>query len=300
MRVDWKQSLEGCSLLEIRNILRAIGSADSSFSTEFVATRLQGSRLNRAVPTAETGRRAKRLMDGLIVSGLAKVDEEARKPARDWFVLTEAGMSLRSATAMKRLSRERADAALPKLLTVVQRINEDPIFLHDIVWVAVFGSYLGNEPDLGDIDVAIEKRARWALPVGDDSDRDRRRKIFEKVHPPPESFYEKGFWRFWPETYADRILRVDKALAIIERSQLDTMGCAYRQLFPVTRDFAAKPDWSCERREIVLKPDDGSAIDLIEQAFERAKINAARRRAENEAFLKRFKKQRHREEQILG
>src|SRR5262249_54649367 len=131
MRVNWQQSLEGCSLLEIRNILRALAWADASFSTKFVAERLA------MIESTSASRRqrlsqAQRLVNGLLVSRLIKVDEEAKKPSRDWFVMTDAGKSLRAARATKPLKRDRADKAVAQLLEIAQRINRDPIFLHDV------------------------------------------------------------------------------------------------------------------------------------------------------------------------
>lgn len=190
MRINWQQQLEGCSLLEIRNILRALPSAESSFTAEFLARRLDKNAYFRSRGVLA---RARSLADGLIASGIIKIDDSGPRPSRSRFVLTDAGMSLRAATAGRRFKRARADKAVAKLLNVVAEINADPIFLHDIISVAVFGSYLAGEPDLGDIDVAVQLKARWKPHRGllglEKTDLDRRREAFEARYPPPDSFY---------------------------------------------------------------------------------------------------------------
>ena len=291
MRVNWQQSLEGCSLLEIRNVFRAIGWADSAFTSEFIAKRLFGDKYGRVRRSDRD--RAKRLTNGLLVSGLIELDEGAIKPSIEQFILADRGKSLRAASAIKRFGRARADKAISNLLEVVRHINGNPLFLHDIEWVAVFGSYLDGALELGDIDVAIQRRARWEPGAGTDTDRTRRQKLFEKKYPPPESFYQKGIWRFWPEAYLDRLLaRVDRGLAIIERSELEKLGCRHREIFPTVTDFAAKPDWRCDRDEILLKPDDGRSAAILGDAYERAKARARERETSNKTFLKRFRNER--------
>jgi hypothetical protein len=169
-------------------------------------------------------------------------------------VLTATGISLRAARATKRLNRERADKAIARLLRIADEINGDPIFLHDVAGVAVFGSYIGDSPDLGDIDVAINLRARWKRGLGADSDHERRKRAFDEQYPPPPSFYEKHWWRSWAETYTKRLLRADPAMVIIEQIELENIGCPYRLIYPTHLEVAAKPGWSFERGEIVLLP----------------------------------------------
>jgi hypothetical protein len=195
--------------------------------------------------------RARRLIDGLRASGLIELDTKKRSPER--FVLTSTGISLRAARATKRLTRVRAETAVSKLLEVVAQINGDPIFLHDIAAVFLFGSYIGKDGDLGDIDVAVRLRARWRPGLGADSDRERRKAAFEATYLPPETFYERHWWRSWPETYTKRLLKTDPAMVIIESTELENLGCPYRQIYPRTKNFRAKPGWSFERQEIILQ-----------------------------------------------
>lgn len=247
MRVDWQQELEGYSLLQIRDALRKLPFTDTEFTAGFVAKNLAG-----RVPLIT----AKRLIIGLIESGLVEFADEGPDNSAPRFVLTDTGISLRAAHATRRFKRARAEKAVGKLLRTAEAINADPIFLHNVGSVAVYGSYITGTPDLGDIDVAVKLKARWAPQSGlggNKTEREMMAEKFEAKHPPPPSFYEKGFWRFWPETYTMRLLRTDPGMKIIEQGELELIGCPYRQIYPDTVDVPAKPDWSFDRQEIVLK-----------------------------------------------
>lgn len=247
MRLDWQQELEGYSLLQIRDVLRRLRFINDSFSAAWLRAHL---------PHNKTKETAERLLAGLVESGIAKANEHVGIAQRGPFVLTDTGISLRAASATKRFARARADKAVAKLLETVAQINADPIFPHDVDWVAVYGSYIRDEPDLGDIDVAVKLEARWtpgSMLDGKKTERELMAEKFEAKYPPPASYYEKGFWRFWPETYTMRLLKTDTAMHIIERGELEPIGCPYRLIFPEIREVAAKPDWSFTRGEVVLK-----------------------------------------------
>lgn len=244
MRINWQQQLEGCTLLQLRDLLRRLPYADSHLTPTFLAEQL----VRGGEPRRKAAEAAQRLLKGFLASNLVEPANEGD------FKLTPTGQSLRAARAGKRLKRERADRAIDKLQDAIARINGDPTFLHDVAWVAVYGSYLGDERDLGDIDVAVELKGRWTPGRcgRGPTDMERRREAFESKYPPPESFYEKRWWASWPETYVNRLLRVDPALTLIERLELEQIGCPYQQIYPETRDVAAKSDWSCDRHEIIL------------------------------------------------
>lgn len=104
-----------------------------------------------------TKKTAQKILDGLIESGLVKASEE--HPAS--FQLTDTGVSLRAASASKRFKRARADKAVTKILERVAEVNANPIFMHDVVSVAIYGSYITDAPYLGDIDIAIGLHGRW-------------------------------------------------------------------------------------------------------------------------------------------
>ena len=63
----------------------------------------------------------------------------------------------------RRITRADAEAILDKLRQRILEINDDPQYLYVVCKVAVFGSYASGNADLGDIDLAVELKARPPL-----------------------------------------------------------------------------------------------------------------------------------------
>jgi len=92
------------------------------------------------------------------------------------WTITQAGLTLCSATAAKRITRATAEGALQQFLNRVERVNTDPYFLGKVTRVVLFGSMLQPEvARLSDVDVAVEV-------VSKDADFDHARvKNYERV-----------------------------------------------------------------------------------------------------------------------
>jgi predicted nucleotidyltransferase len=90
--------------------------------------------------------------------------------------VTQAGRTLSSATAARRITRATAEEALQEFLDRVQRVNNDPYFLGKVTRVVLFGSMLKPEVErLSDVDVAVEVASK-------ESDFDQARaKNYERV-----------------------------------------------------------------------------------------------------------------------
>jgi hypothetical protein len=73
---------------------------------------------------------------------------------------TSKGNAMRSARLVPRLNRAKADKLLADFLRSVEEVNAHPDLLHWVTEVRVFGSYLTNSDDLGNIDIAIRKEKR--------------------------------------------------------------------------------------------------------------------------------------------
>ena len=67
---------------------------------------------------------------------------------------------MRAARLVPRLNRAKAEKLLADFLRSVEEVNAHPDLLHWVTEVRVFGSYLTNSDDLGDIDIAIRKKRR--------------------------------------------------------------------------------------------------------------------------------------------
>src|SRR5437773_6502052 len=61
-----------------------------------------------------------------------------------------------NAKFVRRITRPEAETLVAELLERVKLVNERDELTHRVTEVRVFGSYLGDKPDLGDIDLAIE------------------------------------------------------------------------------------------------------------------------------------------------
>ena len=71
--------------------------------------------------------------------------------------ITQAGLTLCSATAAQRITRATAEKALQQFLGRVERVNNDPYFLGKVTRVVLFGSMLKPEVEkLSDVDLAVE------------------------------------------------------------------------------------------------------------------------------------------------
>jgi predicted nucleotidyltransferase len=76
---------------------------------------------------------------------------------RDAWKITQAGQTLSSATAAKRVTRTTAEKALQQFLGRVEQVNSDPYFLGKVTRVVLFGSMLKPEAErLSDVDLAVE------------------------------------------------------------------------------------------------------------------------------------------------
>src|SRR5713101_8962200 len=158
MRIDPKGTVAGWPALLVRRTLRQL------------RTRLQwglGELESTAAVEAGDGRE---LIKGLLAEGLIEA------AGRDAWKVTQAGQTLSSATAARRITRATAQKALRQFLGRVERVNNDPHFLGKVTRVVLFGSMLKPEVErLSDVDLAVELASKEA-------DFDRARvKNYERV-----------------------------------------------------------------------------------------------------------------------
>jgi predicted nucleotidyltransferase len=76
-------------------------------------------------------------------------------PIDGHYRLTSQGYRLAHATAAPPIRRKTAERVLEEFLARVEAVNRDPELLYSIGEVWVFGSYLGEGDELGDVDVAV-------------------------------------------------------------------------------------------------------------------------------------------------
>jgi hypothetical protein len=143
MEMDWSSEIEGIPLRKIRDLLKRV---DRGFVPPFVTKHL-------GIPESHAGR---------VVAALCK-DNLVKREHDDWFVLTIKGHALAMALIRKPIDRAKADAVVEQLLSRISSINQDPYFLYMVTEASVFGSYVGDAPSLGDVDIVfkLEVRPPW-------------------------------------------------------------------------------------------------------------------------------------------
>lgn len=146
MKIDINSIVAGQPFRKLRNLLRDLGL----------------NQWKRAYITDKIGRD---ITDDLIAAGLAEAVTDG------YYELTAAGIRMANVSLLKRISRARADQLVAELLDRADALNARDDLLYRITKIDVFGSYLTDEPDLGDIDLVVdrkfkdEKRVRGSLTV---------------------------------------------------------------------------------------------------------------------------------------
>lgn len=140
MQINPKDTLAGYPILEIRKLLKHTYSI--GFNAAFVSSVLKISE------HASTN-----LIKELVANGFI---EEYQSSWQN----TLNGNALAKATAAKPIKRETAERKLTEFLERVKRVNTDEHFLYRVTKVVLFGSYLSEKKNLGDIDLAIGYAAK--------------------------------------------------------------------------------------------------------------------------------------------
>jgi hypothetical protein len=158
MRIDPKGTIAGWPALLVRRTLRELRTRSPWGLGELeYAASLQA-------------RQGCALMHALLVEGLIEAHGGGASK------VTQAGQTLSSATAAKRVTRSTAQRALDQFLVRVEEVNNDPYYLGKVTRVFLFGSMLKPEVErLSDVDLAVELTSKE-----EDFDRARVRN-YERV-----------------------------------------------------------------------------------------------------------------------
>lgn len=114
------------------------------------------------------------------------------------------GNSLAIATARKPITRQTAERLLSEFLQRVKEINDCADYAYYVKKVVIFGSYLSDRSDLGDIDLAIWIEHRYS------DMRERSRSCQQRIELALQNGRRfKTFWAewSWPYTEVIRFLR---------------------------------------------------------------------------------------------
>lgn len=276
MRIDWNQSVAGLTLMEIRDILRFVARPGMVLSASSIAHRLGPKRddWRSDVDEIEEGGRqaqiqARRLVASLAASGIIGMPGSdtmmfASKGRHPGYDLTSSGYGLLRATKTKRITRRAADAAVAQLRVAIASINADPILMYDVERVALYGSYITDAADLGDVDVAYTLKRRWK----DREEHRAMRRVFEAIHEPPASRQAVYDYQYrWDSLVVERMLRAKSCIQLTDMDHVEELGCPMLEIHPDERPIPAKEGYSFERAEIRLIEDGGEALVRIDQAI---------------------------------
>jgi DNA-binding PadR family transcriptional regulator len=101
----------------------------------------------------------KQILTALVERGLVtegKVTKDSG-PDDSHYPVTDAGQEFARASALKRISREKANALVADFMKRIEEVNQGKHgFPHRIKTVVVFGSFLTDIETLGDVDFAVE------------------------------------------------------------------------------------------------------------------------------------------------
>jgi hypothetical protein len=117
---------------------------------------------------------ARKLIEALLAHEL--ISEDGRQSdGRMLYRVTDKGHAVGMKTLVPRMSRAKAEALLKEALDRIANVNADPELLFWVTEVRVFGSYLTDTDDLGDLDLAIKLEPRpvenWTKACLDAADR---------------------------------------------------------------------------------------------------------------------------------
>lgn len=107
---------------------------------------------------------AKRLLADLGAAGYVESAMARDRRAPVW-KLTIRGRALSMASAARPIRRATADRLLREFLDRVDAVNADAGLGYRVTEVAVFGSYLGSDSTLGDVDIGVRLESRLSPGV---------------------------------------------------------------------------------------------------------------------------------------
>ncbi|MGY4500892.1 putative nucleotidyltransferase [Bradyrhizobium sp. GM24.11] len=149
MKVSKSDTLAGHPLIKVRDLLRPY--RQGAITAKDVETVL-------GVSVTE----AEAVLQAMIAAGFIEPKSEQRADETDLlFTVTDLGSRLCVARFVKRITREKADALVRDMLERVTEINGRDELVLRVKRVRAFGSYAGDAPEVGDIDLAVDWGERY-------------------------------------------------------------------------------------------------------------------------------------------
>ncbi len=162
-----KNDICGYRAIEIRNLFRNFLQKESDITFVDGEFRHNPKRVDDAFVSTEfniDAAEASKLIACLRVSGYLEADRNVPTPL---------AMALAAAKRRPRIPRSKAAALLQSVIDVATKINSRPEARVTIATIDVFGSYLSDCPDLGDLDLLVVFAMPKDMMPEDLEERDR-------------------------------------------------------------------------------------------------------------------------------
>jgi hypothetical protein len=214
LQVNKHDTVAGIPLIQIRNFLRQYRRG--SFTVAEVETGL-------GVPRTQADLVAQAMVDAGFAEPWAEKDRPASKSD---YSVTELGSRLCVTRFVKRITRAKADALVKQMLNRVTEINGRDELIFRVKRVRAFGSYAGDAPEVGDIDLAVDWEERYP-------DRDIIEQLLARADASGKSLNTYMARLSYGEVEVDRLLKGRSPYISIQRGDFpEKFGVPAVLLFP--------------------------------------------------------------------
>ncbi|MBB4391661.1 hypothetical protein [Bradyrhizobium sp. ERR14] len=150
MQVRRDEEIAGVRLMKVRDLLR--WADDGPIQLSAISDRLHCDRA-----------KAELVQNALLEAGYIEIDPNAS--GQNCYIASDLGRQLCNAKFVRRITRSEADELVADFLERVRLVNGRDELTHRVREVRVFGSYIEDAADLGDVDLAVDFRPRRSTHV---------------------------------------------------------------------------------------------------------------------------------------
>ena len=213
LRLDKNATIAGQPIKRVRELLRRMGSAH--WSHREIADFFHIDDV-----------KAHALIDEMAVRGFLQESEQRPGNSSRFYECGPQGSRLASARLLKPITRQKADVIIARLLQRVEMVNARPELLERVCEVRVFGSYLEERDDFGDIDVAVRTERK------EGSGKDWVRESLRRAEMSGRTFSSYLDQLFYGHTEVMRLLKArSRYLSLHTMDDLEAIGALSRILF---------------------------------------------------------------------
>jgi len=165
---------------------------------------------------------AEEILGALVAEGFAEPDLLF---GGQYFRLTLRGGALAEASALKPVQRRKADELVAEAVERAKQINADDRELYQVSRLWVFGSYLTDAEELGDVDLAFELSRKGEWPPSPHGER-----LYSKTVPLPKGWSRSPLEVMaWPHEAVVRRLKGKRRHLSLHPSTDDVLTTAQKR-----------------------------------------------------------------------